>query len=128
MFKILGEDKVMVEKLTPERLHAEFSLGPDAPQVGFGACSGPSFRGSWGGQGHGGETDTRAAEFSLGPDAPQVRGLVRGLGAGMGWGSKIRGEDKVMVEKLTPERLHAEFSLGPDAPQVGFGGLQWAEF
>jgi hypothetical protein len=41
---------------------------------------------------------------------------------------KILGEDKVMVEKLTPERLHAEFSLGPDAPQVGFGGLQWAEF
>jgi hypothetical protein len=34
MFKILGEDKVMVEKLTPERLQAEFSLGPDAPQVG----------------------------------------------------------------------------------------------
>lgn len=33
MFKILGEDKVMVEKLTPERLQAEFSLGPDAPQV-----------------------------------------------------------------------------------------------
>lgn len=33
MFKILGEDKVMVEKLTPERLEAEFSLGPDAPQV-----------------------------------------------------------------------------------------------
>lgn len=33
MFKILGEDKVMVEKLTPERLAAEFSLGPDAPQV-----------------------------------------------------------------------------------------------
>lgn len=35
MFKILGEDKVMVEKLTPERLEAEFSLGPDAPQVAF---------------------------------------------------------------------------------------------
>lgn len=35
MFKILGEDKVMVEKLTPERLVAEFSLGPDAPQVSF---------------------------------------------------------------------------------------------
>ena len=35
MFKILGEDKVMVEKLTPERLGKEFSLGPDAPQVAF---------------------------------------------------------------------------------------------
>lgn len=33
MFKILGEDKVMVEKLTPERLETEYSLGPDAPQV-----------------------------------------------------------------------------------------------
>jgi len=49
MFKILGEDKVMVEKLTPERLEAEFSLGPDAPQVrrwhiaalGFSSASGP---------------------------------------------------------------------------------------
>ncbi|KAF6263226.1 hypothetical protein COO60DRAFT_1267627 [Scenedesmus sp. NREL 46B-D3] len=37
MFKILGEDKVMVEKLTPERLSHEFSLGPDAPQVAFRA-------------------------------------------------------------------------------------------
>jgi hypothetical protein len=39
MFKILGEDKVMVEKLTPERLEAEFSLGPDAPQVITDWCS-----------------------------------------------------------------------------------------
>ncbi|KAF8056873.1 ddmC [Scenedesmus sp. PABB004] len=37
MMKILGEDKVMVERLTPERLGREFSLGPDAPQVAFRA-------------------------------------------------------------------------------------------
>jgi hypothetical protein len=35
MFKILGEDKVMVEKLRPEALEHEFSLGPDGPQVAF---------------------------------------------------------------------------------------------
>jgi phenylpropionate dioxygenase-like ring-hydroxylating dioxygenase large terminal subunit len=35
MFKILGEDKAMIERLQPERLRREFSLGPDAPQVAF---------------------------------------------------------------------------------------------
>jgi hypothetical protein len=35
MFKILGEDKVMVERLAPERLGRELSLGPDAPQLAF---------------------------------------------------------------------------------------------
>jgi hypothetical protein len=89
MFKILGEDKVMVEKLTPERLQAEFSLGPDAPQVGLWGSSRPGFG-------------------------------VLGVGASRGLGY-VGG--RVMVEKLTPERLQAEFSLGPpDAPQVGFWG------
>jgi len=35
MFKILGEDKVMVEKLRPDALDFEYSLGPDGPQVAF---------------------------------------------------------------------------------------------
>jgi hypothetical protein len=35
MFKILGEDKVMVEKLHPEALEHEYSLSPDGPQVAF---------------------------------------------------------------------------------------------
>jgi hypothetical protein len=35
MYKILGEDKVMVEKLAAERLPVEYSLAPDAPQIAF---------------------------------------------------------------------------------------------
>ncbi|KAI8463019.1 MAG: hypothetical protein J3K34DRAFT_159529 [Monoraphidium minutum] len=35
MFKILGEDKVMVERLRPEALEREYSLAPDGPQVAF---------------------------------------------------------------------------------------------
>lgn len=35
MFKILGEDKVMVEKLRPELLEKEYSLAPDRPQIAF---------------------------------------------------------------------------------------------
>lgn len=35
MYKILGEDKVMVDKLAPERLAAEYSLAPDLPQIAF---------------------------------------------------------------------------------------------
>eukprot|EP00878_Enallax_costatus_P003488 GHUV01003701.1.p1 GENE.GHUV01003701.1~~GHUV01003701.1.p1 ORF type:complete len:521 (+),score=199.28 GHUV01003701.1:1499-3061(+) len=35
MYKILGEDKVMVDKLAPERLNVEYSLAPDMPQIAF---------------------------------------------------------------------------------------------
>ena len=35
MLKILGEDKVMVEQLRPERLVREFSVRADSPQVAF---------------------------------------------------------------------------------------------
>eukprot|EP00775_Hariotina_reticulata_P003369 gene3369-3644_t len=35
MYKILGEDKVMVDKLAPERLEVEYSLAPDLPQIAF---------------------------------------------------------------------------------------------
>jgi hypothetical protein len=35
MYKILGEDKVMVDKLAPQRLEQEYSLAPDAPQIAF---------------------------------------------------------------------------------------------
>jgi hypothetical protein len=35
MLKILGEDKVMVDKLSPQRLEQEYSLAPDAPQIAF---------------------------------------------------------------------------------------------
>jgi hypothetical protein len=35
MFKILTEDKVMVERLRPEALEHEYSLSPDGPQVAF---------------------------------------------------------------------------------------------
>lgn len=35
MFKILGEDKVMVETLKPAALRHELSLPPDMPQVAF---------------------------------------------------------------------------------------------
>eukprot|EP00882_Tetradesmus_deserticola_P000142 GHRQ01000160.1.p1 GENE.GHRQ01000160.1~~GHRQ01000160.1.p1 ORF type:complete len:682 (+),score=313.23 GHRQ01000160.1:310-2355(+) len=35
MLKILGEDKVMVDKLAPHRLEQEYSLAPDAPQIAF---------------------------------------------------------------------------------------------
>lgn len=35
MYKILGEDKVMVEKLKPERMLHEYSLPPDGPQIAF---------------------------------------------------------------------------------------------
>ncbi|KAF8066301.1 SAE2 [Scenedesmus sp. PABB004] len=37
MFKILGEDKVMVDRLAPERVAQEFSLAPDVPQIAFRA-------------------------------------------------------------------------------------------
>lgn len=32
-YRILNEDKVMVEKLKPDQMPAEFSLQPDRPQV-----------------------------------------------------------------------------------------------
>ena len=35
MYKILGEDKVMVDQLRADRLPAEYSLAPDAPQIAF---------------------------------------------------------------------------------------------
>jgi len=35
MHKILEEDKVMVERVRPDRVRREYSLGPDAPQVAF---------------------------------------------------------------------------------------------
>ncbi|KAF6265516.1 hypothetical protein COO60DRAFT_1623882 [Scenedesmus sp. NREL 46B-D3] len=35
MLKILGEDKVMVDRLAPQRLEQEYSLAPDAPQIAF---------------------------------------------------------------------------------------------
>lgn len=35
MFKILGEDRAMVERLRPDQLEREYSLAPDGPQVAF---------------------------------------------------------------------------------------------
>lgn len=35
MFRILNEDKVMVEQLKPEKIRAEVSLEPDRPQIAF---------------------------------------------------------------------------------------------
>lgn len=35
MFKILGEDRAMVELLRPDQLEHEYSLAPDGPQVAF---------------------------------------------------------------------------------------------
>jgi len=35
MYKILGEDKVMVETVRPENMRQEFSLEVDLPQIGF---------------------------------------------------------------------------------------------
>jgi hypothetical protein len=35
MFKILGEDKVMLEQLRPEQIKTELSLEADKPQVAF---------------------------------------------------------------------------------------------
>eukprot|EP00879_Flechtneria_rotunda_P001340 GHRR01001490.1.p1 GENE.GHRR01001490.1~~GHRR01001490.1.p1 ORF type:complete len:182 (+),score=48.78 GHRR01001490.1:390-935(+) len=35
MYKILGEDKVMVDRLAPERLEREYSLAPDLPQIAY---------------------------------------------------------------------------------------------
>lgn len=63
MFKILGEDKVMVEKLTPERLAAEFSLGPDAPQIAF-----RKLRQEWIDMGYGVLPESVKPRRGLGPD------------------------------------------------------------
>ncbi|WIA21123.1 hypothetical protein OEZ85_005438 [Tetradesmus obliquus] len=63
MFKILGEDKVMVEKLTPERLSHEFSLGPDAPQVAFRAL-----RQEWIDMGYGVPPESVKPRRGLAPD------------------------------------------------------------
>lgn len=35
MFKILGEDKTMLEMLKPEQIRAEVSLEADKPQIAF---------------------------------------------------------------------------------------------
>jgi hypothetical protein len=35
MYKILGEDKVMLEQLHPERVKAEISVRADLPQIAF---------------------------------------------------------------------------------------------
>ena len=47
MFKILGEDRAMVELLRPEELDHEFSLSPDGPQVAF-----RKLRSEWAGLGY----------------------------------------------------------------------------
>jgi hypothetical protein len=53
----------MVEKLTPERLSHEFSLGPDAPQVAFRAL-----RQEWIDMGYGVAPESIKPRRGLAPD------------------------------------------------------------
>jgi hypothetical protein len=53
----------MVEKLTPERLSHEFSLGPDAPQVAFRAL-----RQEWIDMGYGVPPESVKQRRGLAPD------------------------------------------------------------
>jgi hypothetical protein len=55
--------QVMVEKLTPERLSHEFSLGPDAPQVAFRAL-----RQEWIDMGYGVPPESVKQRRGLAPD------------------------------------------------------------
>jgi hypothetical protein len=55
--------QVMVEKLTPERLSHEFSLGPDAPQVAFRAL-----RQEWVDMGYGVAPESVKQRRGLAPD------------------------------------------------------------
>jgi hypothetical protein len=55
--------QVMVEKLTPERLEQEYSLGPDAPQIAF-----RKLRQEWIDMGYGVPPETVRPRRGLTPD------------------------------------------------------------
>jgi phenylpropionate dioxygenase-like ring-hydroxylating dioxygenase large terminal subunit len=81
MFKILGEDKAMIERLNPERLRREFSLGPDAPQVAF-----RKLRQEWVDLGY---ATRRGIGASAAASAASAGGKKRGCG-----GKKNKGEEE----------------------------------
>jgi hypothetical protein len=63
MYKILGEDKVMVDRLAPERLAVEYSLAPDMPQIAF-----RQLRQEWIDMGYGVPTENEVPRRGLLPE------------------------------------------------------------
>jgi phenylpropionate dioxygenase-like ring-hydroxylating dioxygenase large terminal subunit len=63
MYKILGEDKVMVDRLAPERLAVEYSLAPDMPQIAF-----RQLRQEWIDMGYGVPTESEVPRRGLLPE------------------------------------------------------------
>ena len=116
MFKILGEDKVR-------------AVGR-AQEVAGGVFDGVVCGGLLAGDGGGGNKKQRRSmrdRFSCSAAAPSF--LSAPFHPTLTTQTQKKIKNKVMVERLAPERLGKELSLGPDAPQLAFRKLrqEWVD-